>query len=105
MRDNNFAMRVKNILSIIAFATAFTISAALATAIQPRSNENFVRLSFNKTTAQNISRFLQQDIQNGQDRNRESYRFDDESSLSSPYLVKRAKAVSEYSEASGAMDF
>lgn len=96
-------MRVKNILSLIAFIAAFTFSAALASVFTPRTSGNFVQPSFDRTTAQNISRFLQQDIRNGEDRNHQvtggvAY-------LQSPYLLKRAQAVSEYSEASGSMDF
>lgn len=82
-------MRVKKILSLIAFIAAFTFSTAL---------------SFDENTAQNISLFLQQDISNGQDRNLEASRFDGDLSLSSTFLARRARAVSEYSEASGSMD-
>jgi hypothetical protein len=105
MRDNKFVMRIKNILSFIAFGTAFIISAAFATALAPRTAETYVPSTYSRTNGQSISRFLQQDIRNGQDRNRQVYRYDDSSSLSSPYLVKRAQAVSDYSEASAAMDF
>jgi hypothetical protein len=98
-------MRVKNILSVVAFIAAFGFSAVLATVLDPRPAASFIQPSFDRTTAQNITSFLEQDIQNGQDRNHQVYRADEDYSLSSPYIVKRAQAVSEYAEESGSMDF
>ena len=106
MRDNNCAMRVKSILSFIAFIAAFGISVTLVAVLfgTTPSKLQVVRLQSDGDTRQNITRFLQQDIRNGQDRNREVYRFEDGSSLTSPYLVNRARAVTEYAAESGAMD-
>ena len=104
-------MRFKNILSIIAFVAAFGISVTLAalTADNSQSQFQFVRLQSNDSTRQNITRFLQQDIRNGHKQNPVVYRdgiysFENRLSPSTPYIVKRAMAVSDYVAASSAMD-
>ena len=97
-------MRIKTILSLITFAAAFIISVTVAAVFSPSKNETIVRfaldetlvkLQYNKATAQNITRFLEQDIQNGHNRTSEIYRFEEDSSLSSPDITKRARAVSD----------
>lgn len=106
-------MRIKTILSLITFAAAFIVSVAVAAVFSPYNNENVGQLSFDETisvlqsdkaTARTITRFLEQDIQNGHHRNTESYHFEEDASLSSLNIVKRAKAVSEYANESAAMD-
>jgi hypothetical protein len=113
MRDNKFAMRIKNILSLITFAVAFTVSVAVAAVFSPSVNENIVPLTFdypaparqfNKTTADHITRFLEQDIQNGTQRHHEIYGFGDNTSIVRRDISKRAKAISEYANESAAMD-
>ena len=106
-------MRIKTILSLTTFAIAFIVSAAVAAVFSPSQVENVAPLTFdttvtvapyNKTTAQIITRFLEQDIRNGNDRNREDYSFEEDATLSSRNIVKRAKAVSEYANESASMD-
>lgn len=99
-------MRIKTILSLIAFVAAFALSTALAALTTDSSQPKFrvTRLQADSSTSRNITAFLQQDIQNGQQRNRRVYRFEDDASLSSPNIFKRSEAVSDYSEASGSMD-
>lgn len=107
MRDNDFVMRIKNILSTAAFVIAFISSAFIAAVFTPQTAASLVAppAAYDRATAQNITRFLQRDIQNGYERNDSSYSYKDDSALSSPYVAKRASAVSEYSDASGAMEY
>ena len=102
-----FAMRVRNILSIAAFIVAFTVSAAIASVFTPSSSTGLAQPSADRSTARNIYRFLQRDIQNGDERDRSAYGYGMErrGALASPNVIIRAQAVAEYSEASGAMNY
>jgi hypothetical protein len=107
MRDNSFAMRIKNVLSLIAFAAAFAVSVALValTTGTTQAKTQVALFQADYTTRTSITAFLEQDISNGHQRNHRVYRYEDGASLSSPYLLQRAQAVSDYSEVSGSMDF
>ncbi len=85
-------MRIKTIASLIAFALTFTFSVALA------------GVNTDKGTRQNISQFLQNDIRNGLVRDSKLSTFLDSSSYSSMNTAKRSAVVSEYSDASAALD-
>lgn len=101
-------MRIKSILSLIAFAAAFAFSVALAAlttdgssnAAQPQT----FKLQTDEAVRWKITRFLERDIENGHRRDRSVYGFEDYS-MSSPNIFKRAEAVKDYSDESGAMDF
>ncbi len=92
MRDNNFAMKIKSVVSLIAFAVSFTFSVALA------------NVGTDNTTGQNISQFLKNDIRNGQIRNAKLRHYIDNSSYSTHYFAKRAATASEYADAFAAID-
>lgn len=83
-------MRVKKILSLIAFAFAFTLSTSL------------VGLTFDSGTAEKVSNFLQQDVQNGLNRDAEIYSLqaDDLTSYSPEYV----SVLKDYVNESGALD-
>lgn len=105
-------MRSKNIISTIAFITAFAFSAAFASLFIDKSlTTNFntfenrdVRSSNCRTddkTCTDILALLVQDIRNGeQRRNRFDYSLNDEANVS----VRRAASVEDYANASGNME-
>ena len=99
-------MRIKSILSLIAFAAAFAFSVALVALTTDTGAAQFktFKLQTDDATRWNITRFLERDIQNGHRRDSTVYGFDD-SSMSSPNIIKRAEAVTAYANESGAMDF
>lgn len=107
MRDNSLAMRVKSILSLIAFVAAFALSVALVALTTENSSSQYQIAVFQAdgATQRNITRFLAQDISNGVQRERRVYRYEDGASMTSPFLARRAEAVSDYAETSGAMDY
>ncbi|MGI9055554.1 MAG: hypothetical protein ACR2F2_07100 [Pyrinomonadaceae bacterium] len=104
-------MRSKDIISTIAFISAFAISAAFASFFIDESQTNFGTFekrndrssncrSADKTCA-DISALLIQDIRNGdQRRNRYDYSLGDEGNIS----VRRAETVADYSDASMSME-
>ena len=104
-------MRSKNIISTIAFITAFVFSAAFASLFIDESQTNFqtyenrnVRTSncrYNDKTCTDISALLIQDIRNGdQRRSRYDYSLGDNGNIS----VRRAETVADYSDASSSME-
>lgn len=104
-------MRSKDIISTIAFITAFAFSAAFASLFISESQAHFeiyeirnVRTSncrYTDKTCMDISALLIQDIRNGdQRRSRYDYSLGDEGNVS----MKRAETVGDYSDASMSME-
>ncbi len=106
-------MRSKNIISTVAFVSAFVFSAAFASLFinesQPASFESYAisnvrtaSCSADDKTCTDITALLIQDIRNGDRRNsRYDYSFDDEDANVS---VRRAESVVLYSAASRDME-
>jgi hypothetical protein len=94
MRDNNFAMRITKILSLIAFTTAFVFSTAI------------FGLTIDTGTAQKISAFLQQDVSNGTSRDAEVYHLQRNGGFYSAnsYVSTYASITSNYINQSDALD-
>ncbi|CAN5675301.1 hypothetical protein BH20ACI4_BH20ACI4_19430 [soil metagenome] len=104
-------MRSKDIISTIAFISAFAISAAFASLFIDESQTNFGTFEnrndrssscrTNDKTCTDILALLVQDIRNGeQRRSRFDYSLNDEANVS----VRRAASVEDYSNASGSME-
>ncbi len=104
-------MRSKNIISTIAFITAFVFSAAFASLFINESQTNFLtsenrnvstsNCHSNDKTCTDISALLIQDIRNGdQRRSRYDYSLGDSGNIS----VRRAETVADYSDASSSME-
>ena len=104
-------MRSKNIISTIAFITAFVFSAAFASLFINESQTNFLNYENrnvgtsnchnNDKTCTDISALLIQDIRNGdQRRSRYDYSLGDNGNVS----VRRAETVADYSDASSSME-
>ena len=109
----DFAMRSKDILSTIAFISAFVLSAAFASLFIDNSQTNNFehlpnsqcphgKLSANDRTCTDILALLVQDIRNGeQRRDRYDYSLGDENGNVS---ATRAETVADYANASGSME-
>jgi hypothetical protein len=109
-------MRIKTILSTATFIFAFVFSTAFASLFAGKSesqlNVNFGRTSTScfknrgNYTADKIALFLQQDIRNGNERDRKLHRLDKD--LRPPFTGSSfagfAEAVSEYADKSGNME-
>lgn len=112
-------MRSKNILSIAAFAVAFSLSTVLASFFVVKSYQTTTygiseysstcskrRNLYQSSTAKKITAFISEDVENGRDRDRKIYanaqnfRPAFESSIFPVYV----EAVEEYVDASSAMD-
>ena len=104
-------MRSKNIISTIAFITAFVFSAAFASLFINESQTNFPTYEnrnvdtsdcrYNDKTCTDISALLIQDIRNGdQRRSRYDYSLGDNGNIS----ARRAETVADYSNASSSME-
>ena len=101
-------MRSKNIISTIAFISAFAFSAAFASLFIDESQSKQFEIyeirtsgcSNNDTTCTEILELLHQDIRNGERRNsRWDYSLSEDANVS----VKRARSVEKYADASGSM--
>ena len=104
-------MRSKDIISTIAFITAFAFSAAFASLFITESQTNFQTYEIRNDRSSNcrssdktctdISALLIQDIRNGdQRRSRYDYSLGDRGNIS----VRRAETVADYSDASSKME-
>lgn len=103
-------MKSKDIISIIAFTSAFVLSAAfaslfidesLSTNYQFYENRNYSNCSSNDQTCKDILSLLKRDIRNGAER-RDNYDY----SLGTNGNVseRRAESVADYADASGMME-
>lgn len=92
MRDNRFVMRIKKILSLIAFFAAFAVSTSL------------VGLTFDSVTAERVSTFIEQDVQNGTYRDMEVYRLNTNSNSSASDMLAYTAFTADYVNKSGSMD-
>lgn len=108
----DFAMRSKDIISTIAFISAFVVSAAFASLFidesQPPSFSSYAisnvrssACSYEDKTCTDITALLIQDIRNGdQRRSRYDYSLGDAGNIS----ARRAETVADYSAASSSME-
>jgi hypothetical protein len=102
MRDNSFAMRIKTILSIIAFIAAFGLSVLLVGVPQYNFYSKYQRSKDSRNARHNILMVLHQDIDNGFLRSQRIKYLDESATYSrsgfdiAPY----ADATSEYVDAS-----
>jgi hypothetical protein len=109
-------MRIRSIISIIAFVAAFALSSSLALllhgkpAYQSRlsvtscGHHRAVAPEFNSRLQREISEFIQQDIDNGRTRQDRVTQGDDFNLSSADSLAEYAGAVKEYVAASGRLD-
>lgn len=86
-------MRIKKILSLIAFFAAFAVSTSL------------VGLTFDSATAENISAFIEQDVNNGTKRDEKVYRLQrNDYSTSESIMSDYIAVTTDYVNKSGSMD-
>lgn len=118
MRDNRFAMRSKNILSIAAFTVAFLLSTAFAGLFIVKSDYVQSNYTFKQTSCfrshshktyvtDKIEKIIRQDESNGDERDRKIYQADVD--FRSPFVSASfsdyAEVVSEYVDSSESLSY
>lgn len=99
-------MRSKTIISAIAFITAFGISLALTPRTATQTAAPLYQPKKCAETGQNITKLLEQDIQNGRIRDRKMYRVREQGDFpgTAAYHLNYAAAIAAYSNASKSID-
>lgn len=107
MRHNNYAMKVKSILSLTVFIAAFFISAALVSltvAETPVSVYEISPVRADDATRLNIVRFLEKDVRNGIARDRRTYKLRTNNVSSEEFFAARTEIITRYVDESSALD-
>jgi hypothetical protein len=105
MRDNGFVMRVKTILSIIAFIAAFGLSVLLVGVPQYNLYSKYRKTQDSRNVRQSITILLRQDIENGYLRSQRVKYLDEQAqySRSGADIGAYTDATTDYVEASEAI--
>lgn len=103
MRDNDFVMKIKNILSFIVFSAAFIFSVMLIGLPKDNFYSRLGEVQSSNQTRQNIQIFLWQDINRGRDRN-EMFAENSDPSDSAFNLNQLADSVQDYADEAQSSD-
>lgn len=104
MSDNKFVMRIKNILSLIAFSAAFIFSVTLIGLPKDNFYSRLAQASSFRQNRKNIRTLLQQDDRNGMLRSRAIINLDETGSNSSFDVASYADATGDYVDLSQSID-